>query len=142
MDSSSGQPTFKELPATCKGALKSPYTVDSNAVHLSIDPFDYVNLEQHFQSTVRNCVAAPFDLRTDQKGLEVVPCSECPLGFQEVPGINSLMCSPSAFEKAPGNAEMCTTCQFRYDQPGMPDVPCDVCMDSRVSPSGTCLCVM
>jgi hypothetical protein len=81
MDTPSAQhPHSKELPATCKGALRSPYTMDSNAVQISIDPFDYVDLEKHFQSTVRNCVAAPYDLRTDQKSLEVVPCSQCPPG--------------------------------------------------------------
>lgn len=128
--------------ATCKRALTSPFTVDSRAVQLSLDPFDNADPYKHQQSLVKSCVALPYDLRTDQKKMEIVPCNECTYGFQEVDQIKSLVCSPPPFKVAPGNNPTCTTCLFDVQNPSTL-VDCNVCIQNgRENAGGMCECIM
>ena len=130
-----------ETLATCKRALVSPYTVDSLAVSLDLEPFDSSQPYQHQKSLVRNCVALPHDLRDDQKKMQTVPCDECTYGFQHRAPFNSLMCRPSPFANSAGNSERCQSCLFSPQNPTTV-VDCAVCMDAKPNSAGICQCIM
>ena len=127
--------------ATCKRALQSPFTVDSNAVMLGLEPFDDSDPYRHQLSLERMCMALPYDLRSDQSKAEVGPCDDCTYGFLEPSGLKSLVCAPSPYKDAPGNAKACTTCLFAPQQPTQ-TVDCSVCISSAVNSADICQCVM
>jgi hypothetical protein len=133
--------TTLENVATCKRALRTPFTVDSRAVKLSLDPFDDDAPYRHQLSMVRECLALPYDLHPEQDKAEVVTCNDCTYGFLEVDGIKSLVCAPSPYKEAHGNAQECTTCLFAPQNPSQV-VDCSVCMDAVPNSANICQCIM
>jgi hypothetical protein len=130
--------------ATCKRALRSPYTVDARAVTLALSPFDETDVKRHMESMTRTCLALPFDISHEQENPELVSCADCTYGFQEAEGVKSLLCNPSPYSKAAGNAEACTSCVFNPEVPTQ-IVDCAVCTQggrpNRLQ-NDTCECVM
>ena len=131
---------LEDVP-TCKRALRSPFTVDSRAVNLSLDPFDSDDPYRHQKSLERECVAMPYQLRPDQDKTEVVTCDECKYGFRHVDAMKSLMCDLSPYKESLGNEKQCTSCLFAPQNPRQV-VDCSVCMDAVPNSANICQCIM
>ena len=121
-------------------ALRSPFALDGRAVTLNLGPFDDAEPLRHRLSLEHQCVALPFDMHPDQSDPLIVPCGECTYGFGELRGVDVLVCNPSPYKDAPGNAQSCTTCILSQQQPTRA-VDCSVCTETAVNSAGICQCV-
>ncbi len=129
------KPSGERAVASCESAWSQPWRVGAWS-QLDLNAFDSTDLLQEQRSLVLYCEAPLGVLGPSQKEAQVVPCMECPQGydFSEPRGVFQCRPSPSC------NTQRCETCQVLSNRP-FSSGTCDSCVSYGCDPnSNRCSC--
>jgi len=122
---------------TFSSALVHPWELGP-WTNTKMEPFDEADLLGKELSDLRWCGRKVTGAQGAERGIEVVPCSDCPIGYKVASGDRGpLMCRDPPTCGADGS---CTDCRFSPLTPWL-SVPCESCISYGCnSETGACVC--
>lgn len=120
----------------CNEAWEQPWNLGDWS-QLDLSPFDSTDILKHQRSLVPFCSAPLGTLGPLQQKPLIVPCLDCPQGYDLGSDGHTLQCRPSGY----CNANTCKTCQIQTTQPFFTG-SCDACISYGCDPnSNRCSCL-
>ena len=126
----------QDLPGSVASSWLQPY---KSGAELALNPFDTAKRPER-QSP--SCSAQLGTLGPEQKEAQVVPCADCPMGYDFGPGGPGAAGGAGALQcrAYPACAAPCTTCQVLPNRP-FGSGSCDACISYGCDPhSNRCAC--
>ena len=128
------EPKAEVGAVSCSSAWLQPWRVGAWS-QLELNPFDATDLLREQKSLILSCNAPPGTLGPLQKKAEVVPCMECPMGYDFGTDGRAHQCRPY-----PACDAKCETCQVLPNRP-FSSGTCDACVSYGCDPnSNRCSC--